>query len=224
MTDSTELTVNEDSPRSLRDNTKLRKQARHMYYQGFYVSDIVEHLNVDIDELGFYVFGSDGTGKALTCWSHIKLHRPPASLVSYTELKPIVLKSAEAKIFNRIAATAEQWIKEDRVFSADEMSKAMSIIEKMDKISRLEEGKITSRMEVVKRTFSLRELEQGVIDEDIEDVDFKEVEPTEMGDSTAGSGEGSDSTDSSEEEIKQSFVPPDSDAGSGSGGDTGAEA
>lgn len=137
---------------------KRRKQAEQLYYAGIFVTDIVESLHIDISDLGREVFGPDGSGNHPECWAYKKLHRPLSSPITYEVVKPVLLKKVEFQIFNRVRASIDDMEQRDELLDMDEMNKAVSMIEKLDKITRLEEGKPTQHIESEHRTYTLREI------------------------------------------------------------------
>lgn len=210
-----ELTVK--PPNILADNPELRRKAREMYYAGIYVTEIVEHLNLDLEELTRYVFGADGQGTAKDCWAFIKLHRPRSSAVTYERVKPFILKGLEFKLLNRIRASADEMEKDNRTLDIDEMNKAMSVVERLDKITRLEEGKATAIQEVNKKTYSLRDITAQVLEneDDIEDAEYTEVDSP-----TSRPREGHSAALPSPEEDEPAATSSEGDGGSGSQGNT----
>ena len=160
MTDPQQLPV----PAGLKPLTgKVREKARHLYYGGFFVTEIVETLDIDINELGLAVFGADGTGLSEDTWAYKKLHRPVASVVSYEKVKTLALRKPEAKLVQGITRRLEK-MEDNNSFEdmdMDDLSKAVSMVEKLDRIGRLEEGKATQHIAQERRTFSLREIAEG---------------------------------------------------------------
>lgn len=132
--------------------------AKQLYFAGIFVTDICEELNICVNDLGREVFGADGTGNDPSCWASQKLYRPFSSPVTYEIVKPTLLKKVEFQILNRIRASVTDMEENDELFNIDECSKAMGMVERLDKITRLEEGKPTVHLASEHRTFTLREI------------------------------------------------------------------
>ena len=202
---------------SIVSNLKLRDQARQMYYSGIFVTEIVEALNLDINELHRFVFGKDGLGTAHNCWAHLKLHRPRSSAVTYEKVKPFILKSTEFKLLNRIRASVDDMETNDTLLDMDDMSKAMGMVERIDKITRLEEGKATAITETTKRTFTLRDIQDARKESEKEEI--VEAEFTEVLGGESGAGKGFRPPVNDTEENEAPGTPSSDDGGSGSSGD-----
>ena len=143
---------------------KLKEKAMHLYYQGIFPTEIIELLNIRFDDLALAVFGADRTGNHPDCWAYKKLCRPSVSIVSYEKVKSIALRKPEAKLVAGITRKLQQ-MEDNNAFvnmDMDDMSKAVSMIEKLDRVGRLEESKATQHIASERRTYSLREIaEQG---------------------------------------------------------------
>ena len=192
--------VEENNYDSLKESKELRDQARHMYYSGIFPTEIAEKLNVDINELGYYVFGADKTGDSPSCWFQRRLNNPSNSFITYERVKPYVLKSTEAKLMDRVHSSVDKMIEDKKVFeNIGEIQTAVSTIEKIDKITRLEEGKATAHIQSSRKSFTLREIVDGMEPADESEESYMHVE---------GSGE---RAEASEEEAGGSDLAPDSD-------------
>lgn len=153
-----------DSPlttRSLFQNQDLRRQARHLFMAGIFVTEICETLDVSRDELGVLAFGADGTGQSPSCWAYQRLERPASSAVTYERVKPFLLKTVEARFINRVRASILALEESNTLLNMQDMSRAVDVVEKLDRITRLEEGKATEHIAQTRTTFTLRELERS---------------------------------------------------------------
>ena len=192
----------------------------HMYYSNVYVTEIVEQLRLDISDLTQWVFGADGTGTSKQCWAYRKIHRPPSSAVSYEKVKPIIMKSTEFKLLNRIRASVDDMEKNSDTMDMDDMSKAMGIVERLDKITRLEEGKATAITETTRKTYTLRDIgDMRSNDDSIEDAEYKDVD-----NSAIRNREWRRAALSNTEETESSSPSTDGDEGDRSEGDSGSKA
>ena len=137
-----------------------RTQAQQMYYSGFYVTEIVEHLNIDILELTELVFGKDGTGTNPHTWAYKRLNRPQESIVSYQAVKPLILRRAEAGLIERVTASVQDMKDKNTLMDVQDIDAATKTIERLDRITRLEEGKATQNIAIERKSYTLREISE----------------------------------------------------------------
>jgi len=145
------------------------ERAKQMYLGNVLPTDISEFLEIDITELGYLCFGLDRSGEHPNSWFHIKKTHPISSVYTYSVVKPVVLKQSEMMLVNLISNNLTRMTEEKKDLDMDELSKAAGMVEKLDKIVRLEEGKITENVEIT-AGFSLREIANG---KKLDDVDNK---------------------------------------------------
>jgi hypothetical protein len=92
----------------------------------------------------------------------------------------------------------------------------MATIEKLDKITRLEEGKATAITETTKRTFTLRDIQEA---KDLDEEVIEEAEFTEVVGDIPRSGKRSRAALPNPEEANSPVSPPDGDEGNWGDGD-----
>lgn len=166
--------------RSLKDNNELRRQAMLMFFSGkFYPTEIASMLSVDINELGYYVFGKDKTGTSPSCW-HNKLQTGdyPKFIEVYEEIKTLYVKKTEKKLLDAINDTLDKLADNDEIqdFDTKDLANLVNSMEKIDKIGRLEEGKATSHTIQERPTFTLRDIDAKVDQVDqVEDIPYTEL-------------------------------------------------
>lgn len=175
--------INISKFRKLSENQKLLNSAKAMYFSDkMFPTEIAEKLNIDINELGEYVFGKDRTGKSKHCWYYLKEQgKEPEFIHHYEEIKTIYIKSTEKKLMKAIDESIESLLKDKSKMLDMEPKDILNLIaayEKMDKIGRLEEDKPTSHSISERKTFSLREIveERKAKDAEVVDAKFKELE------------------------------------------------
>lgn len=152
-------TLTTASERSLASNKELRRQARQLFFAGIYVTEIMEGLQLaDQAELMRYVMGEDGRGIDPQCWMYQRSQRPRSSAVTYERVKPFLLKSVEFKFLNRVRASIDAMEEKDELLAMADMERAVGIVERLDKITRLEEGKATEHIATTRTSYSLRDL------------------------------------------------------------------
>lgn len=145
-------------------------RARHLYFSGVSPTDISESLDIDIEDLGYLCFGPNRKGTLSTCWYAEKKTRPELSVHTYQVVKPTIMKQSEMRLMEVINRSTDHLIESDEILDLDDMSKAMGMVEKIDKITRLEENKATENIEV-HQSFTLRDiLEQLEGDENGESI------------------------------------------------------
>lgn len=144
---------------SLSADQKLLRRARDLYFADIYPTEICEQLNIDIEELGLYVFGADRTGQHPSCWMAQRALRPAASAITFERVKPVLLNRAQARLFKTVDRTVEEWDQSKHTFTdAKELKDATAALTELDKIQRLEEGKATEHRVNENRSFSLRDI------------------------------------------------------------------
>jgi hypothetical protein len=164
--------------KQLRGNKELIKEAQSMYYSNISPVEICSHLNIDINELGTYVFGEDGTGVKSNCWYVIRRDRQSrgdlSTVADYTVVKSFVIKRTEQKMLNKIEKAVDLVDEEDMGISG--IRDLVSSLEKIDRIGRLEDGKATEHVHQTRQTFSLRDIVAQVNKpEQIEDAEIVET-------------------------------------------------
>lgn len=88
----------------------------------------------------------------------------------------MIIKKAQAKLLNRVLASADSVEIED----VSDLEKATSIVEKLHKIERLEDGKSTENIDIQASGYTLREvMEQHHSDDIILESETLEIEETE---------------------------------------------
>ena len=176
-------------------------RAKQLYLGGIAPSDISEMLDMDLNDLGYMVFGMDATGNDASCWYAIKKSRPSGSIYTYSKIKPVLLKQTEMKLAEMIDNSAQKMLESqsesDDPLSLDDMSKAAGIMEKFDKITRLEEGSATEIIDTG-AGYSLRDIINGeIIDSDVDSSDIEEVPFNPLADNTPTSDTISDTAPAS---------------------------
>ena len=148
-----------------------------MYFsEDFYPTEIADTLDIDINELGIYIFGPSKDGKDKDCWYRRKIENNPSRhIATYVSVKPNLIKKTEAKILDRISKALEDIEGQENPLSVKDLKDLTDSMEKIDKIGRLEDGKATSHVVNEKATFSLRDIVAKKI-ENIKDAEFKEIE------------------------------------------------
>lgn len=172
------MTTELSNYKSIKENRELRIQAMAMYMSGeFYPTEIAQRLSIDINELGYYVFGADKTGTSKTCWHHLKeTGQAPKYLSVYEKIKPMYIKKTEKKVLDMVNKIVDNLADDEdaiRDMTTKDLNNLVTSLEKIDKIGRLEEGKATSHTIQERETFSLRDIvaqSKKVKDEDIEDA------------------------------------------------------
>lgn len=146
--------------RSIMTNPSLRQQARHLFFANIYVTEIIDHLQLhptDIQNLTLLAFGPDGSGTDPNCWAYKRNNRPKSSPTTYEKVKPLLLKETEYKLMNRVRASVDAMEETNQLLSLSDMDKAVNMIERLDKITRLEEGKATEHIATIS-SYSLRDI------------------------------------------------------------------
>jgi hypothetical protein len=162
--------------KSLKEDSKLRKQAQHMYlHKGFYPTEIADTLGIDINELGHYVFGSDRTGTAKTSWKYMLDNDVmPNHVGYYKEVKNSYIKKTESKLLDAVNKVADHILDDEDAIqdmTTKDLSNLVTSFSQIDKIGRLEDGKSTSNVTTRRTSYSLREIVSG------KDKETREVSP-----------------------------------------------
>lgn len=183
-----DMPVEDTQLNSLKNNPDLRLQAQHMYFsREFFPTEIASYLNVDINELGEYIFGASRTGNSKKCWHYRRENElEPKNLSNYVAIKPMLVKKTESELLEVVKKGIKKISEnKDAELSPDSIAKLVSAYEKIDKIGRLEEGRATSHVINENRSFSLREIvddKKRFYDDDVEDVEYKEIGDNEYED------------------------------------------
>lgn len=139
-----------------------QEQARDMYFAGIYPSEISDELNVGFDLLGTYVFGMDGTGNDPKCWSYqLKERRNMGTVAltgSYVRQKPHILKQAEAGMIKLVQDSVKAHNNDGKILEVNEINTVIAAVEKIDRITRLEEGKATEHKALEVKHFDQRQV------------------------------------------------------------------
>lgn len=172
-----EITIREY--KSLKDNPELKKQAMAMYMSDdFFPTEIAEYLGVDINELGEFVFGRDKSGTNPSCWKAKKDRgEVPRYIQVYERVKPLYLKKTEKKTLDITNKLLDKIANDPDLFEemgTRDLKNLIDSMEKIDRISRLEEGKATSHVASERTTFTLRDI-LNKNSNNIEDADVIEI-------------------------------------------------
>lgn len=166
--------------KTLKGNKDLMIQAMSMYYsEEFYPTEIAEHLNIDINELGEYIFGRDKTGTTSSCWYAKKKNNNPQKFLSvYTSIKPMYIKKTESKLLTQINRALDDILESDAKMDTKALKELVDSMEKIDKIGRLEDGRATGHTISEVASFSLKDIMAKKKDEEsiISDVEYREVD------------------------------------------------
>lgn len=148
-----------------------------MFMSGkFYPTEIADRLSIDINELGYYVFGADKTGTSKSCWHHMKESgEQPHFLAVYEEIKTLYIKKTEKKLLDAVNEAVDNLVSSGKIEDADskDLVNLVSAMEKIDKIGRLEEGRATSHTVNETKSFSLRDIEAQ--SDSITDLPYTEI-------------------------------------------------
>lgn len=131
-------------------------KARHMYFSGISPADISEAMDIPTDRLKKAILGTDFTGTDADCWFRLRSEANPNSFVTYRKIKEFVLTEAEKNLAQAVVKSSAELDNLD----IDGMSKAVGMIEKLDKVTRLERGEVTEHIQVADG-FSLRDIING---------------------------------------------------------------
>lgn len=147
----------------LSDNKDLKRQAMLMYVSGeFFPTEIASKLNIDIEELGIYVFGKDKSGTTKACWKYLKDNGTlPKYVETYEAIKPMYIKKTEAKLLSIVNKVIDNIESDPTILDeldTKDLGSLISSYEKIDKIGRLEEGKATSHVVSERRSFTLNDI------------------------------------------------------------------
>lgn len=147
----------------LSENKDLKRQAMLMYVSGeFYPTEIASKLNIDIEELGYYVFGADKTGTSKSCWKHLKdENKLPKWTETYKAIKPMYIKKTEAKLLKVVNKVIDNIESDPTILDeldTKDLASLISSYEKIDRIGRLEDGTATSHVVSERRSFTLNDI------------------------------------------------------------------
>ena len=135
-------------------------QARHMYFSGLSIPDIAETLELPTDVLSEYAFGNDRMGLDPDCWYKQRSQLKGNEYVHYVKAKTHILDIAEAALNKKVHDSALDLAANPDALSLDDMEKASRIAERLNRISRLEKGEATERVELG-NGFTLRDIVNG---------------------------------------------------------------
>lgn len=167
--------------RTLRGNQQLRAQAMKMYMSGImYPTEIASKLNIDINELGHYVFGPDKTGESPTCWKSMKDRgQVPKFVDTYEEVKVIYIKKTEKKLLDMANQIIDNLSEKEKIddMETKDLINIINSLEKVDRIGRLEEDKPTQNVITERKSFTLRDIiaKAKSSEDQIQDAKFTEL-------------------------------------------------
>lgn len=148
--------------RSLKENKQLRRQAMSMYMSDeFFPTEIAAHLQVDINELGEYVFGHNRKGDSKSCWKYLKEQgQIPQYASTYEDVKTLYIKKTEHKLLKMANKLVDKLNSEDKLdeMQTKDLINIINSLEKVDRIGRLEEDKPTQNVVTERKSFSLRDI------------------------------------------------------------------
>lgn len=135
-------------------------KAKHMYFSDIPVTDISSELDLPLNELSVRIFGADRTGHHPDCWYQERKKVAPHSFVTYQKVKPYLLSMAESKISKMIIEGTDRIESMGGIKNIDELSTAVEIVTKLDKMGRLERGEATENI-AVEHGMTLRDIANG---------------------------------------------------------------
>lgn len=152
-----------------------------MYLSGYLVDEICIKLNLNLKDVNSWVFGNDGKGTASNCWLVTKSQVDDCSIAAYVLNKQDVFERTTGlalKCLTKSLHRLNERINEGQDLDVDEISKIAGVVEKMDRIGRLEAGEATT---IIHNTGLSPERIREIINNDpISDV--VEVQYTELED------------------------------------------
>lgn len=169
---------------------KTRDQAKMYYLADYSLDDIAELVNIPIDTVRFYVFGENGAGTNEMCWFQIKKKLGPTAVSTFIKDKIAVLDKTSGlalSLVNENLKRIQHQFETDSSFvlTIDDTKKLAGIMVDMDKMVRLESGKPTDIIDSV-ASMSIADARRILLEdpfapenEEVIDVDFKEVEKEE---------------------------------------------
>ena len=142
---------------------RILEQAKLMYFASIHPKDISQELKIPLDELGLYIFGKDKSGHSPDCWLQQKKEANkdnPISLYQYQAVKSHILTHIEAQLIAKMKQSAQHLLGDDEPLSLSELSTAINVVEKLDKITRLENGEATQHVQITTGV-TLRDIANG---------------------------------------------------------------
>lgn len=170
---------------------KTRDQAKMYYLADYSLDDIAELVNIPIDTVRFYVFGENGAGTNKMCWFQIKKKLGPTAVSTFIKDKIAVLDKTSGlalSLVNENLKRIQHQFETDSSFvlTIDDTKKLAGIMVDMDKMVRLESGKPTDIIDSV-ASMSIADARRILLEdpfapenEEVIDVDFKEIEKEEV--------------------------------------------
>lgn len=135
--------------------------ARDMYFSKISPTDIAKELDININDLGLMIFGSDKSGRSPDCWYQQSFNVEPDAIGHYVAAKRYVLSQVEVNLSKKIVEGAKELAEDkSRTLSLDEMKTASAILKDIDNMNRLERGEATSITESY-HGYTLREIKNG---------------------------------------------------------------
>lgn len=137
--------------------------AKQLYFNGLALTDISSHLSIPLSVLRQEAFGESDDATSPTCW-HALLQRYGATALdieTYSKYKPMVMKHAEANIMKKISQSAIELAEDEGSLDLAGIKTAVDIVEKIDKITRLEGGQATEHIGIDISALSMREIQEA---------------------------------------------------------------
>ena len=159
---------------------EVRERAKMMYLAQYSLEEIVIKLNINLNVLKEWVFGKDGKGTSASCWNVVRSQVSDCSITAYILSKQDVFERTTGLALNCLTKALEglnKRVNEGQELDVDEIHKISSVIEKMDKINRLEAGRATAIVHNTGLTpEKVREIIKNDPIADVVDVEYKELE------------------------------------------------
>ena len=155
-----------------------------MYFSDFTPTDIEGHLSIPLNQIRSIIFGEDQTGNDPLCLFQLKRDMEDEGKTSvkiYERMKDSIILSAEASLIRSINRSIHNLAGKDSM-ELDDITKAVTMYEKIHKIRRLEQGEVTEVIGVDTSGFSMREIliEQRkinpILDAEYSDLSNKKLE------------------------------------------------
>lgn len=161
------------------------EKAKHMYFSDIIVTDIASELGIPINTLGLMIFGADKSGNSPTCWYNERKRVDPKSITTYKAVKPYLLTMAESSLTDKIVKSVDSLARNKEDLDLDQISTAVGVLEKIDKLGRLERGEATDIISV-EQGYTLREIQNGarIVENEIKEITYGEEESESSEDST----------------------------------------
>jgi len=158
------------------------KKARSMYLSNIDLTSISEELDMPISELRSAAFGHDETGLDPSCWYKQLQENKKTSLTQYTQIKSVILESIEADAIMGLSKHIKNLDTFFQEMSMTELKQYTDIVEKIQRMNRLEAGESTSIEEIKTDGMQWKDIRKETLasnplfSQDIEEADYKEKE------------------------------------------------